>query len=209
MIQRYHWAKCNLLGPGVLYCERPVRGCYAEQDNHYKLAKKAPNKMNQINFGLVILLFLGITYAQAPVKIQTEELNITEIEAKAIVDARTDFDRSQRLTWGGGSILSGLLSVFAFSGLEDHATILVPMGLALASGPPIAAKVVDVNIPKTRIMELAFDIKSERDRSVYRSQYISETKRLRLTYTLASPVVSVVTGLALFVWLFVLGGVAN
>ena len=166
--------------------------------------------MKRPNFSLVILLFIGITNAQPQVIIQSEELNIAKIEAKAIVDARTDFDRSKRLTWAGGSALSGFLSLFVtWSGLEEYTAVRVPIGLALVSAPFIASKIIDVDFPKTRTMELAFEIQSERYRSVYRSKYISEIKKLRLTNSLISPAVFLVTGLGWFVWLFVLGGVAS
>ena len=164
--------------------------------------------MKQLNFSLVILLFIGVTYAQAQVISQTEELDITQIEEKAKVDARTDFDISKRLTWGAGSALSGFLSLFAtFSELEDHPVILVPMGLALVSGPFIASKFIDVDFPETRQMELANE--SERYRSVYRSRYISEIRKLRTTYSLAAPVGCGVTAIGLYVWLFLLGGIAS
>ncbi|MCH8013162.1 MAG: hypothetical protein IIA61_14685 [Candidatus Marinimicrobia bacterium] len=163
--------------------------------------------MKQLNFSLVILLFIGITYAQAQVISQNEELDITQIEEKAKVDARTDFDLSKRLTWGVGSALSGFLSLFAtFSELEDHPVILVPMGLVLVSGPFIASKIIDVALPDTRQTQLANE--SERYRSVYRSKYISEIKKHRLTYSLVSPVACVVTGLGLLVY-FLLFGIAN
>ena len=165
--------------------------------------------MKQLDFRLAILLFIGITYAQPQVTIQTDAFDITLIEDKAILDASTDFNKYERWIWGGGSTLSGLLSVFAFSGYEEYAVILVPVGLALASAPPVAAKVMDVDFPKTRIMGNALDIESERYRSVYRSRYMSETRKLRFTYSLASPVASVATVLGLYYWLIVLGHIAS
>ncbi|MCH7733025.1 MAG: hypothetical protein IIB44_11060 [Candidatus Marinimicrobia bacterium] len=170
--------------------------------------------MKQLNFSLVILLFIGITYAQAQVRSQTEELDITQIEEKAKVEARTDFDISKKLTWGVGSTLYGCLTFWVtFSMLEDtplfiedHVFILVPMGLALSLGPSIASKIIDVDFPETRQMEIINE--TERYQSVYRSKYISEIKKRRLTYSLAAPVGCVVTGLGLLVY-FLLFGIAN
>ena len=165
--------------------------------------------MKQLNFSLGIFLFIGLTYAQAQVISQTEELDITRIEKKAKLDARTDFDISKRLTWGVGSTLSGvaaglsgyLVFIRDLTDLEDYTLILVSTGLALVSGPFLASIIIDVNLPETRQMEVANE--GERYRYVYRSKYISEIKKHRLIYSLASPVVAVAT---LFGLLNVIGG---
>lgn len=157
-----------------------------------------------------VLLLSGAVCGQKQEVNQPEELDIAEIELKAEADAKADFGMSRKLVWGAGSVVSGYLSFWiTISMLEDlplvvdHPLILVPMGSALALGPPIASKIIGVDLPKKRQMELADN--SEPSRLIYQAKYISEIRHHRFTYSLASPVAFVVTGLGLFVYLFLFG----
>ena len=131
--------------------------------------------MKQLNFSLVILLFISITYAQAQVISQTEEFDITQIEEKAKADARADFDISKRMTWGVRSLLLGVSSVPAalFLGIWT-----IPGAIL---GPIALSYIAQVQLPSERMNELS----SRRNEygGVYVESYQKEIKILRMKYS--------------------------
>lgn len=147
------------------------------------------NKMKQLNFSLVILLFIGITFAQAQVISQTEEFDITQIEEKAKANAKSDFNTLRKFGWGGSScitlwgfmlIYEGVIPVFYL----PAETPWIEIGLL---APFVPACFFPVNIPEYREKEL-LSVSSEYQRKVYRAQYLRQTKIQRMKYLLVGEV---------------------
>ena len=145
--------------------------------------------MKQIKFALVFLLFLGVTFAQEQAITQIEISDITQIEEKAIADAKADFDKKSKLGWGGASIVAtwgGILSrPILYGGTGRVFLPAVVIGFLVT---PIASEAMPVNLPQKRELELSS--KSSEYEVIYLDAYRSKIMSSRLKYSWGTPLAS-------------------
>lgn len=143
--------------------------------------------MKNLKFILVILLFYGISYAQGQAISQTEEVDTVQIEHRAVAAAKSDFNTLKKLGWGGSSIIiAGGVVALVGPGERSGFVAGVPVNLLLGLlSPPAAAYLTPVNVPQNREMEVSS--KGNDYQTVYRLAYGSATRKQRLKYLLAGP----------------------
>lgn len=135
--------------------------------------------MRKVKFNIVILVFVCNLFAQEQIINQTEKLDIAQIQQKAKVDAKSDFNTLKKLGWGGASIAATLGGILSSLVLTKAASIIGLMAI------PIASHQMPVNLPQEREKELSS--KSDKHQAIYHLAYESAMKKQRLKYSLASP----------------------
>jgi len=196
----------RIIPAGSPLLKRVSSGCskWIDTTSTYSLKRQ---EMKQINFTLVFLLFIGVSYAQEQAITQTKELDTTQIEEIAVADAKADFGKSKKLVWGGGAALTSIVSgISAMLSLNNEPLPGVPLALVLASAPIIAALIMEVEMPEERQRQLELANVSQQHRSVYRTKYISEIKKRRLAYASRYSLTGVGIGFGLIIALIIFFG---
>ena len=142
---------------------------------------------------LITFLLIGFAFGQEKDTVKIEELDIAQIEEKAVADAKTDISKSETIkrwhlccvtsipVYLGLAVLNGWFDIFDnLLGETDRITEgFIAMSLSLLT-PFSAHLFIPVELPPNRIDEIADE--SDDYKKIYSSKYKSVIKTQRMKY---------------------------